>query len=220
VLQIVLAINGVMFVVELVAGLVAGSTALLADSVDMLGDAVVYSFSLYVVGRGPRWEARGALLKGGVMALFGVAILLEAAVKLARGGVPAAEVIGSIGILALAANSAALIFLSRHRADDLNMRSVWLCSRNDVIANVAVLAAAAGVALTGTAWPDIAVGVGIALLFDSSAVSVLRAGPWPARRRAGVDRRDPRPNGTLSAALTTFFAVNATPRDDRNSFAA
>lgn len=184
VLQIVLAINGVMFVVELVAGLVAGSTALLADSVDMLGDTVVYSFSLYVVGRGPRWEARGALLKGGVMALFGVAILLEAAVKLARGGVPAAEVIGSIGILALAANSAVLIFLSRHRADDLNMRSVWLCSRNDVIANVAVLAAAAGVALTGTAWPDIAVGVGIALLFGSSAVSVLRAGARGLREGA------------------------------------
>lgn len=184
VLQIVLAINGVMFVVELVAGLVAGSTALLADSVDMLGDTVVYSFSLYVVGRGPRWEARGALLKGGVMALFGVAILLEAAVKLARGGVPAAEVIGSIGILALAANSAVLIFLSRHRADDLNMRSVWLCSRNDVIANVAVLAAAAGVALTGAAWPDIAVGVGIALLFGSSAVSVLRAGARRLREGA------------------------------------
>jgi Co/Zn/Cd efflux system component len=176
VLQIVLAINGAMFVVELVAGLVAGSTALLADSVDMLGDTVVYSFSLYILGRGPRWEARGALLKGGVMALFGVAILLEAAVKLARGGVPTAEVIGSIGILALAANSAVLVFLSRHRADDLNMRSVWLCSRNDVIANVAVLAAAAGVGLTGAAWPDIAVGVAIALLFGSSAVSVLRAG--------------------------------------------
>ncbi|HSC28554.1 MAG TPA: cation transporter [Vicinamibacterales bacterium] len=184
VLQIVLAINGVMFVVELVAGLVAGSTALLADSVDMLGDTVVYSFSLYVVGRGPRWEARGALLKGGVMALFGVAILLEAAVKLAGGGVPAAEVIGSIGILALAANSAVLIFLSRHRADDLNMRSVWLCSRNDVIANVAVLAAAAGVGLTGAGWPDIAVGVAIALLFGSSAVSVLRAGARRLREGA------------------------------------
>jgi Co/Zn/Cd efflux system component len=184
VLHIVLAINGAMFVVELVAGLVAGSTALLADSVDMLGDAVVYSFSLYVVGRGPRWEARGALLKGGAMALFGVAILLEAAVKLARGGVPTAEVIGSIGILALAANAAVLLVLSRHRADDLNMRSVWLCSRNDVIANVAVLAAAAGVGLTGAAWPDIAVGTGIALLFGASALSVLRAGARHLREGA------------------------------------
>jgi Co/Zn/Cd efflux system component len=184
VLQIVLAINVAMFVVELVAGLVAGSTALLADSVDMLGDAVVYSFSLYVVGRGPRWQARGALLKGGVMALFGVAILLEAAVKLSRGGVPTAEVIGIIGLLALTANSAVLVFLSRHRADDLNMRSVWLCSRNDVIANVAVLAAAAGVGLSGAAWPDIVVGVGIALLFGSSAVSVLRAGTRHLREGA------------------------------------
>jgi Co/Zn/Cd efflux system component len=184
VLQIVLAINVAMFVVELVAGLVAGSTALLADSVDMLGDAVVYSFSLYVVGRGPQWQARGALLKGGVMALFGVAILLEAAVKLSRGGVPTAAVIGIIGLLALAANSAVLVFLSRHRADDLNMRSVWLCSRNDVIANVAVLAAAAGVGLTGAGWPDIVVGVGIALLFGFSAVSVLRAGTRQLREGA------------------------------------
>lgn len=135
VLQIVLAVNAAMFGVELVAGLAAHSTALLADSADMLGDALVYGFSLYVVARGPRWQARGAVLKGLVMSLFGLGILIEAATKLVRGTVPSAATIGLVAILALAANAVVLLILARHRADDINMRSVWLCSRNDVIAN-------------------------------------------------------------------------------------
>ena len=175
VLQVVLAINAAMFVVELVAGLLAHSTALLADSVDMLGDAIVYGFSLYVIGRGSVWQARGALLKGGIMAAFGVGVLAEVAHKLAQGVVPAATVMSGVGVLALAANAAALAFLWRHRGDDINMRSAWLCSRNDVVANAGVLVAAAGVALTGSAWPDIVVGGLIALLFTASAVDVLRA---------------------------------------------
>jgi Co/Zn/Cd efflux system component len=175
VLAIVLAVNAAMFLVELVAGLVAGSTALLADSVDMLGDAIVYAFSLYVVGRGPIWQARGALLKGAIMALFGFGILLEATTKLVRGAVPSAETIGAIGVLALAANASVLVILARHRTDDLNMRSVWLCSRNDVVANAGVLLAAGGVALTGSGWPDIAVGLAIAALFMLSALDVGRA---------------------------------------------
>jgi Co/Zn/Cd efflux system component len=175
VLQTVLAINGASFVVELVASLLAHSTALLADSVDMLGDAIVYGFSLYVVGRGAGWVARAALLKGGVMAAFGAGVLVEVALKLARGLVPAVGIMTGVGLLALAANGGTLLVLWRRRADDVNMRSAWLCSRNDVIANGAVLLAAGGVALTGSAWPDVVAGLLIAALFTTSAVDVIRA---------------------------------------------
>jgi Co/Zn/Cd efflux system component len=175
VLLAVLWINAAMFAVELGGGLLAGSTALLADSVDMLGDSVVYGLSLFAAGRGPLWQARSALLKGGIMAAFGVGVLIEASLKLARGGLPAAELMGAVGLLALAANVACLVLLWRRRADDLNMRSAWLCSRNDVVAGLAVLVAAAGVGVTGSAWPDIAVGLGIAGLFGVSAVGVIRA---------------------------------------------
>jgi Co/Zn/Cd efflux system component len=175
VLQTVLAINGAMFVVELVASLIAHSTALLADSVDMLGDAIVYGFSLYVVGRGAGWAARAALLKGGVMAAFGAGVLVEVALKLAHGLVPAVEIMTGVGLLALAANGGTLLVLWRRRADDVNMRSAWLCSRNDVIANGGVLLAAGGVALTGSAWPDIVAGLLVAALFSASAVDVIRA---------------------------------------------
>ena len=179
VLTIVLWINAVMFVVEFVAGLASHSTALLADSVDMLGDAIVYGFSLYVIGRGIAWQARAALLKGGIMAAFGAGVLAEVGVKIARGLVPAADVMTGIGALAFAANASVLVFLWRRRGDDINMRSAWVCSRNDVIANASVLVAAVGVAVTGSAWPDIGVGLAIAAMFASSAVTVIR----DARRR-------------------------------------
>jgi Co/Zn/Cd efflux system component len=175
ILHVVLWINAVMFLVEFAAGVVANSTALLSDSVDMLGDAIVYGFSLYVIARGALWQARAALLKGAIMALFAAGIMVEVAVKVARGVTPSAGLMSGIGLLALAANSAVLVFLWRHRADDLNMRSVWLCSRNDVVANAGVLAAAAAVALTGSAWPDIAIGLAIAGLFAASAVDVIRS---------------------------------------------
>jgi Co/Zn/Cd efflux system component len=180
VLTVVLAINAAMFVVELGSALVAHSTSLLADSADMLGDVIVYAFSLYVLGRGPAWQARAALLKGGIMALFGVAVLVEVTVKVLHGVTPRAEIMSLVGALALAANASVLVLLWRHRADDLNMRSVWLCSRNDVAANAGVLLAALGVALTGAAWPDITVGLGIAALFGASAVDVVRAALRPA----------------------------------------
>jgi Co/Zn/Cd efflux system component len=176
VLRAVLAINAAMFLVEVVAGLLARSTALLADSADMLGDSIVYGFSLYVVARGPAWQARAALLKGTVMAAFGAGVLVEVGAKLARGLTPDADVMGGVGLLALAANASVRAFLWRHRSDDVNMRSVWLCSRNDVVANAGVLLAAGGVALTGSGWPDIAVGLAIAGLFMVSAVGVIRAG--------------------------------------------
>ena len=174
VLRVVLWINVAMFVLEFGAGLAAHSTALLADSVDMLGDAIVYGFSLYVIGRGAVWQARGALLKGTIMAAFAVGIAVEVATKLARGVTPEPGIMSAVGVVALGANASVLALLWRSRSDDLNMRSAWLCSRNDVIANAGVLLAAAGVAVTRTPWPDIVIGGAIAALFAVSAVSILR----------------------------------------------
>jgi Co/Zn/Cd efflux system component len=174
VLRVVLWINVLMFLAEATAGLLAHSTALLADSVDMLGDAIVYGYSLYVVARGPVWQARGALLKGAIMAAFGAGVLAEVAVKVIEGAVPVAETMGAIGALALAANVVCLTLLWPRRADDVNMRSAWTCSLNDVAGNVGVLVAGAGVALSGRAWPDIAIGSLIAGLFVISAVRVIR----------------------------------------------
>ncbi|NJM11116.1 MAG: cation transporter [Synechococcaceae cyanobacterium SM1_2_3] len=173
-LKMVLGINAVMFIIELTAGLMSGSLSLLADSLDMLGDALVYSFSIYVVARGASMKARAALLKGGIMAAFGVFVLGQAVYKLIFPHVPGFEAIGVIGLLALGANSLCLLLLWRHRADDINMSSVWLCSRNDIIANVSVLVAAGGVWLTGSGWPDILVGVALAALFLQSSLAVLR----------------------------------------------
>ena len=173
-LKWVLGINAVMFVVELTAGLMSGSLSLLADSLDMLGDALVYGFSLYVVARGARMKARAALFKGIIMAMFGFFVLGQAIYRMLFPHVPGFETIGVIGLLALAANSICFFLLWRHRSDDINMSSVWLCSRNDLIANVSVLFAAAGVWLTHSGWPDILVGLALAALFARSALFVLR----------------------------------------------
>jgi Co/Zn/Cd efflux system component len=193
-LHVVLWINAVMFGAELVAALVAHSTALLADSVDMLGDALVYGFSLHVIGRAPAWQTRAALLKGIIMAGFGVGVLVEVATKLAWGLVPEAGIMWVVALVALLANTSVLLLLWRHRADDVNMRAAWLCSRNDVIANGGVLLAALGVGVSGSIWPDVSVGLAIAALFGLSAVSVIRQAfaipqpsPWdPAESTAGV----------------------------------
>jgi Co/Zn/Cd efflux system component len=173
-LKTVLAINAAMFAVELTAGLIAGSVSLVADSLDMLGDALVYGFSLYVIARGTRMKAVSALAKGGIMAAFGLFVLAQAVYQVLVPEVPAYEAIGGIGLLALAANGVCLALLWRHRSDDINMSSVWLCSRNDIIANVSVLFAALGVWATGSGWPDILVGLAIAALFLRSAAHVLR----------------------------------------------
>ena len=173
-LKIVLAINAAMFVVELTAGLIGHSVSLVADSLDMLGDALVYGFSLYVVARGARMKAKAALFKGVIMAGFGLFVLGQAIYRIAVPQLPVFETIGAIGLLALAANGMCFYLLWRHREDDINMSSVWLCSRNDIIANVSVLFAAAGVWLTQSGWPDIAVGLALAALFLRSALHVLR----------------------------------------------
>lgn len=174
VLVAVLAINAVMFLAELGAGLAARSTALLGDSLDMLGDSLVYGFSLYVLHRSAAWRARAAALKGLIMLTFGLGVLAQAVWRLQIGVAPEAPVMAGVGALALAANAVCFLLLWRHRSDDLNLRSTWLCSRNDLIANVAVIVAAALVAQLGSPWPDVVVGAGIALLFLRSAVSVLR----------------------------------------------
>ena len=174
VLHVVLWINAAMFLTESVAGLLANSTALLADSVDMLGDAIVYGFSLYVIGRGVVWQARAAQLKGIVMAAFAVGVLVQVGAKIAQGLVPTVEVMSGVGVLALAANLVCLGLLWRRRADDINMRSAWMCSRNDVIGNAAVLAAAGATAVTGSPWPDIVIGLLVASVFARSAAQVLR----------------------------------------------
>ena len=173
VLRAVLAINLILFVVEATAGLLAHSTALLADSLDMLGDSLVYAFSLYVLWRTAEWKALAAILKGIVMAVFGLGVLVEAAYKLIAGVVPDAETMGIVGVLVLLGNGVCFLLLFRHRSDDLNMRSTWLCSRNDIIANLSVLVAAGGVAYFRSIWPDVLLGAAIAVLFLRTSLTVL-----------------------------------------------
>lgn len=163
-----------MFLIEAFAGLLSHSTALLADSVDMLGDAIVYGFSLYVIGRGSLWLGRAALFKGVMMGAFGIGILGHVVFKTTHGLVPMAEMMGVIGMMALAANLICLMLLRQHRSDDINMRSAWMCSRNDVIGNAGVLVAAFAVYLFHSPWPDIVIGLLIATLFVRSAISIIR----------------------------------------------
>jgi len=187
-LRVVLMVNAAMFVVELVSGWLAESVALLADSLDMLGDALVYGFSLYVVARGPLWKARAAVAKAAVMGLFGVLVFGQLVYKLLYPQLPTVETMGGVGALALAANGVCFALLWRQRAEDINMRSVWLCSRNDLIANVSVLLAALAVSMTFSPWPDIAVGTLICALFLRSAFLVARE----ARAELVLNRAQPR----------------------------
>lgn len=173
-LRLVLVLNALMFVIELTAGLLANSVSLLADSLDMLGDALVYAFSLWVVSRGLVWKARAAMLKAGVMLAFGLFVAAEVISKLIHPQPPGFETMGAIGLLALAVNTLCFGLLWRHRGEDINMRSVWLCSRNDLFANGAVLLAALAVWQSGSAWPDLLVGAGICALFLHSAWQVAR----------------------------------------------
>jgi len=174
VLWVVLAINLVMFVLEAAYGWIARSTSLLADSLDMLGDALVYGFSLFVIGRSVRWSSSVSFFKGVIMAAFGVGVIGQAVYRFVTPGLPVAETMGWVGAVALAANLTCAVLLLRHRDDDLNMRSTWLCSRNDVIANIGVLAAAGAVALTQSRYPDLFVGLVIAGLVLKSSYQVLQ----------------------------------------------
>ncbi len=154
VLWVALAVNLAMFCVEIGAGLAAQSVSLLADSLDFLGDAGNYGISLFVLGMALQWRARASLLKAASMGAFGAWVAVTTAQHALAGTVPAAPVMGMVGALAFAANLGVAALLYRWREGDSNMRSVWICTRNDAIGNLAVLAAAAGVLGSGTGWPD------------------------------------------------------------------
>ena len=174
VLWVVFAINAFMFALEFSIGFIAGSVALLADSLDMLGDTLVYGFSLFAITRSESWKVHAALLKGGIMLIFGLGVLGQATYKFFLNGIPDAQVMGITSLVALAANTTCLFLLMGHRNDDLNMRSTWLCSRNDIIANTGALLAAVGVYLTVSRWPDLIIGLIITIVFLKSAWYVLR----------------------------------------------
>ncbi len=174
VLWAALFINAAMFVVELAGGLRADSVSLLADAVDFFGDAANYGVSLFVLGMAVSWRARAALLKGLSMGAFGLFVLGRAAWAAAGGAVPEPVTMGAIGSLALVANVSVALMLYAWREGDANMRSVWLCSRNDAIGNLAVMAAALGVFGTGSAWPDLLVAGFMAALALHGGWQVLR----------------------------------------------
>jgi len=174
VLWLALAVNVLMFAVEVAAGLTAGSTALLADSLDFLGDAANYGVSLFVLGLALRWRAGAALLKAASMAAFGIWVAGTAIYYALAGTLPDAQVMGVVGVLALIANLGVALLLFRHRDGDSNRRSVWICTRNDALGNLAVLAAALGVFGTGTFWPDFIVAASMAGLALWGAMQVMR----------------------------------------------
>ena len=173
VLWVALAVNFAMFGVEIGAGVAAQSASLLADSLDFLGDAANYGISLFVLGMALRWRARASLLKAASMGAFGLWVAVTTIQHAMSGTVPAAPVMGAIGALAFAANLGVAALLYRWREGDSNMRSVWICTRNDAIGNLAVLAAAAGVFGSGTGWPDYLVAAIMSGLALWGAVQVL-----------------------------------------------
>jgi Co/Zn/Cd efflux system component len=176
----VIAINGAMFAVEMTAGQLSGSQALKADALDFFADAVTYGLSLAVIGMSLRVRSSAALAKGVSLLLMGLWVAASTAWQVWAQGVPEAQVMGVVGFMALVANVASVLILMRYKDGDANVRSVWLCSRNDAIGNVFVMAAALGVWGTATGWPDLVVAGVMAALFLSSAWHILRQslGEW------------------------------------------
>ncbi|HVK93519.1 MAG TPA: cation transporter [Noviherbaspirillum sp.] len=173
ILWIALFVNAGMFLIELASGWKAGSVSLLADAVDFFGDAANYALSLFVLAMAPVWRSRTALIKGLTMGGYGLFVLGAAAWNLVQGTVPEAATMGTIGVLALLANVSVAVLLYTYRNGDSNMRSVWLCTRNDAIGNVAVLLAALGVFGTGAGWPDIVVAGVMGILGLTAARTVI-----------------------------------------------
>lgn len=173
VLWVALVVNLGMFIVEVASGLKAGSVSLLADSLDFFGDAANYAVSLFVLGMALSIRAKAALVKGATLGIFGVGVLAYTAYRLWTGQVPEPLTMGVVAVLALVANVAVALMLYKWREGDSNMQSVWLCSRNDAIGNVAVVAAASLVAWTGSAWPDLAVAVLMATLGITAARTII-----------------------------------------------
>ncbi len=174
ILWIALVVNAAMFVIEIGAGLASGSQALMADALDFLGDAANYAISLGVASMALAWRARAALVKGWTLVAFGAFVLVSTVWAVWNGGAPQAEVMGVVGIAALIANAVVALLLFRYRSGDANMRSVWICSRNDVIGNAAVVLAAIGVFGTGTAWPDLIVAAVMAALGLGGGWQIIR----------------------------------------------
>jgi Co/Zn/Cd efflux system component len=183
VLWAVLAINAVMFMVEIGAGVAAGSASLQADALDFLGDAANYAISLLVIGLALRWRATAALAKGATMAAFGVWVVGAVVWHAWHGTLPSAFTMGTVGVAALAANVASFGLLWAYREGDANMRSAWICTRNDVLGNIAVLLAALGVFGTGTGWPDVIVAACMAGLALQGAFVVVRQSSAELRMR-------------------------------------
>jgi cation diffusion facilitator family transporter len=181
VLWLALIANATMFAVEVVAGMISSSVSLQADALDFFGDAASYAITLAVLGLSLRARSIAALVKGATMALFGLWVIGNAVYRTFNETVPDAPIMGGIAVLALAVNVAVAVMLYRYRGGDSNTHSIWLCSRNDAIGNIAVLLAAGGVYLSATGWPDIAVAAVIASLNLSSA--------WQVFRHAGDELR-------------------------------
>jgi Co/Zn/Cd efflux system component len=201
-LWIALAINGVMFLAEIGSGIAAGSASLQADALDFLGDTANYAISLGVADRVLVWRARAALLKGITLLALAAWVIGITTFQAWSGTLPKAEVMGVVGMLALVSNAAVAIMLFRYRTGDANMRSVWLCSRNDVIGNLAVLLAAAGVFGTGTGWPDIIVAAIMAALGISGGVQIIRHAMSELHPSAPTTR--PGSSGQVSSAAIRF----------------
>ena len=173
-LWIALFLNATMFLMELGAGIHSGSVSLLADAIDFAGDAANYGISLAVLSMGMLWRSRAALVKGFTMAGYGVFVIIKTLFTLYSGGVPEPFTMGAVAVLALLVNGGVAAMLYAYRDGDANMRSVWICSRNDAIGNVAVMLAAAGVLGTSSNWPDLLVAAVMALLALSGGISVIR----------------------------------------------
>ena len=169
ILVAVLLINAAMFAIEFSAGLAASSTALLADSLDMLADAIIYAIGLFALGRASHWRVRAALTSGLFQLALGAGIAIEAMLKIFSGELPDTATMGLFGVLALIANTICFVLLTRFRGGDINLRATWLCSRNDMIGNVGVLLAAGLVMWSGSAIPDIVIGLIIAAVVVHSA---------------------------------------------------
>ena len=182
-LWLVIALNATMFIVEMAAGALAGSQALQADALDFLGDATTYGISLAVIGASIQVRARAAILKALSLTAMGVWVLGSTAYHVLILGIPHAEVMGVIGLLALAVNATSVLVLLRYKDGDANVRSVWLCSRNDAIGNVAVMMAAGAVWFTNTKWPDLIVAAIMAGLFLTSSIQILRQSFQELRER-------------------------------------
>jgi cation diffusion facilitator family transporter len=193
VLIAVLAINLIMFAVEAAVGLFSGSRALRADALDFLGDAATYGLTLWALGQSLTWRFRAARIKGFSLLLLGLLVLADSLVSLITGAAPPGVMMSGIGALALVANLTSLALLVRYRQGDANIRSAWLCTRNDVLANLAVIVAGLLVLATGSHWPDVLVAIAIAALFCHSAVSILRqaAAEQRAGEALGGDCHDP-----------------------------